>query len=46
VAHVAQFERALASRPGLAVAGNAYRGLGVPDCVASGFAAAERLLTA
>jgi oxygen-dependent protoporphyrinogen oxidase len=37
-------ERRAASWPGLALAGNAYRGLGVPDCVRSGEQAAEALL--
>jgi len=32
--------------PGLAVAGNAYRGVGVPACITSGRAAAERMLQA
>ena len=32
---------ALASHPGLALAGAAYRGVGIPDCIASGEAAAE-----
>jgi oxygen-dependent protoporphyrinogen oxidase len=40
---VATLEQALP--PNLALAGNAYRGVGIPDCVASGFAAAERLAT-
>jgi oxygen-dependent protoporphyrinogen oxidase len=31
---------------GLAVAGAAYRGVGIPDCIASGEAAAERLAAA
>ncbi len=30
--------------PGLALAGNAYRGIGVPDCVRSGETAAEQVL--
>jgi protoporphyrinogen/coproporphyrinogen III oxidase len=30
--------------PGLALAGNAYRGIGVPDCIRSGRDAAEQLL--
>ena len=30
--------------PGLALAGNGYRGIGVPDCVRSGEAAAQQLL--
>jgi oxygen-dependent protoporphyrinogen oxidase len=32
--------------PGLALAGNAYRGIGVPDCVYSGIQAAEQALFA
>ncbi|MDE3075360.1 MAG: protoporphyrinogen oxidase [Chloroflexota bacterium] len=39
-------EAAAAQLPCLALAGNGYRGVGVPDCIASGFAAAERLLAA
>ncbi|HLG71563.1 MAG TPA: protoporphyrinogen oxidase [Chloroflexota bacterium] len=39
---IAQLETSLP--PGLALAGNGYRGVGVPDCIASGLAAAERLL--
>ncbi|MGA9801312.1 MAG: protoporphyrinogen oxidase [Terriglobales bacterium] len=31
--------------PGLALAGNAYRGIGVPDCVRSGEAAVQQVLT-
>ncbi len=31
--------------PGLALAGNAYRGIGVPDCIRSGGEAAKQLLT-
>lgn len=34
-------ERRLTTLPGLALAGNAYRGVGLPDCIASGEAAAE-----
>lgn len=34
-------ETQLAALPGLLVAGNAYRGIGLPDCIASGEAAAE-----
>lgn len=33
----------LERHPGLQLAGNAYQGVGVPDCIASGIAAAERL---
>jgi oxygen-dependent protoporphyrinogen oxidase len=38
---LAQIEAALAERPGLYLAGAAYRGIGIPDCIASGEAAAE-----
>lgn len=40
---VARIDAALAARPGLAVAGAAYRGVGIPDCIASGEEAAESL---
>ena len=39
---LAAIEQRLAGLPGLFVAGNAYRGVGLPDCIASGEAAAER----
>jgi oxygen-dependent protoporphyrinogen oxidase len=38
---MARIDAALARHPGLAVAGNAYRGVGIPDCVHSGELAAE-----
>jgi oxygen-dependent protoporphyrinogen oxidase len=38
---MARIDTALARHPGLAVAGNAYRGVGIPDCVHSGELAAE-----
>lgn len=38
---VAEIDRRLAEHPGLYVAGNAYRGIGLPDCIASGEAAAR-----
>ena len=41
---VAAIERRLAALPGLALAGNGYRGVGVPDCVQSAERAAGRLL--
>ncbi len=41
---VARIERLTAAHPGLALAGNAYRGVGVPDCIRSGEAAAASLL--
>jgi len=31
--------------PGLALAGNSYRGIGVPDCIKSGESAAERIFS-
>ena len=39
-------EHALAGLPGLALAGSAYRGVGIADCVRSGETAAEALLGA
>ncbi|MGN6612582.1 MAG: protoporphyrinogen oxidase [Angustibacter sp.] len=47
VGHLARVQRVLdgvATLPGLAVAGAAYGGVGVPACVASGRRAAERVL--
>jgi oxygen-dependent protoporphyrinogen oxidase len=41
---LAVIEERLAAHPGLFVAGNAYRGIGLPDCIASGEAAAEAAL--
>jgi len=35
-------EQRLAAHPGLFVAGNAYRGIGIPDCIASGESAAAQ----
>jgi oxygen-dependent protoporphyrinogen oxidase len=46
VERVAAIERQLAARPGLELAGAAYRGVGIADCVRSGEEAAERLLAA
>lgn len=40
---VAQIERLAAQVPGLALAGNAFRGVGLPDCIHSGEQAAERI---
>jgi oxygen-dependent protoporphyrinogen oxidase len=40
---VAAIESRLERHPGLALAGNGLRGVGVPDCVRSGEAAADRL---
>ncbi len=38
---MARIEAALAHHPGLVLAGNAYRGVGIPDCIHSGELAAE-----
>ena len=49
VGHLARLEaieRATAALPGLALAGNAYRGVGIPDCVHSGEVAAEAVIGA
>ncbi len=42
---LAQIEQRLSAHPGLSLAGNAYRGVGIPDCIASGEAAAEQVTT-
>ncbi len=39
---VEQIEKSAATLPGLELCGNAYRGVGIPDCIASGWQAAER----
>jgi oxygen-dependent protoporphyrinogen oxidase len=41
---VARIRSAVAARPGLAVAGAAYDGIGIPACIASARSAATRLL--
>jgi len=43
---IASIERRLSEHPGLALAGAAYRGVGIPDCIASGERAAERVAAA
>jgi oxygen-dependent protoporphyrinogen oxidase len=43
---VARIEDQLARLPGLELAGAAYRGIGVPQCITQGQAAAERILAA
>jgi oxygen-dependent protoporphyrinogen oxidase len=43
---VARIEELVAEQPGLALAGAAYRGVGIPDCIASGEAAAESVARA
>lgn len=42
---VAGIERALEATPGIVVAGAAYRGVGLPDCIREGRTAATRVLT-
>jgi oxygen-dependent protoporphyrinogen oxidase len=47
VGHLERLQRIeglLKQWPGLVLAGNAYRGIGVPDCVRSGEAAAQQAL--
>src|SRR5258708_3623533 len=41
-----RIDRLLSHLPGLGLAGNGYRGIGVPDCVRSGSDAADALLVA
>ncbi len=40
-----EIDTLVAKLPGLAVAGNSYRGAGIPDCIRSGESAAEKLAT-
>lgn len=47
VGHLARLERIstlAAGHPGLLLAGASYRGVGIPDCIASGWAAAQAAL--
>ncbi|MFO7583977.1 MAG: protoporphyrinogen oxidase [Anaerolineales bacterium] len=44
-AKLAQIESALANHPGLALAGNGYRGIGIPDCINSGEVAVKKTLS-
>lgn len=39
-------QSSLENMPGLALAGNGYRGIGIPDCIHSGQAAVEKILPA
>ena len=41
---VRRIESELEATPGLALAGNAYRGVGIPDCIKSANEAAEKIL--
>jgi oxygen-dependent protoporphyrinogen oxidase len=43
-ARVARIRELIAGMPGLALAGNAYSGIGIPDCVRSGLEAAAKVL--
>ena len=43
-ARLERIERAVARWPDLALAGNGYRGIGIPDCIHSGELAAGRIL--
>jgi oxygen-dependent protoporphyrinogen oxidase len=40
-----RIERLITTYPGLALAGNAYQGIGIPDCIHSGEMAAEKILS-
>lgn len=42
--HIARIRQRVAEMPGLALAGNAYAGIGVPDCIRSGSEAAAKIL--
>jgi protoporphyrinogen/coproporphyrinogen III oxidase len=42
-ARVAEIEARVAAIPGLHLAGNAYQGIGIPDCIRMGRAAAEKI---
>lgn len=46
LARIARIEQSVAKYPTLALAGNAYHGVGIPQCIASGLAAAERIAAA
>ena len=41
---ITEIETAVGNTPGLFLAGNAYRGIGIPDCVNSGAQAAEKIV--
>ena len=42
---VGQMEKILAEMPGLELIGNSFHGIGIPDCIRSGKAAAKKLLS-
>ena len=41
---LSRIDAALENHPGLALAGNGYRGIGIPDCIHSGELAVEKIL--
>ncbi len=45
LARVTEIERLAAEIPAFALAGAAYRGVGIPDCIRGGQAAAEKIIT-
>ena len=45
-ARIAELETRVAAIPGLYLAGNAYQGIGIPDCIRMGRAAAEKIAAA
>src|SRR5262249_15756671 len=42
--HVRQIQQQIAELPGLALSGNAFEGVGIPQCIRSGQEAAETIL--
>ena len=44
IARVERIEKRVSDIAGLAIAGNAFHGIGVPDCIRSGQRAAEAIL--
>ena len=42
---LARIDAAVERLPGLALAGNGYRGIGIPDCIHSGEQAADCLVS-
>jgi oxygen-dependent protoporphyrinogen oxidase len=42
---VSEMEKILAGTPGLQIIGNSFYGVGIPDCIRSGKAAAEKLIS-
>ena len=42
---VKEIKDRVAAIPGLFIAGNAYEGIGIPDCIRTGRAAAKQIVT-